>query len=968
VPFVVDDLLAWLVGLLADEGRKKMTTWIFGDEQTRALRPAATEAVRLAAAELCPDDAQHAEELAIMIDPLFKNPVSTALLGKQATVLEALQMAIAEQLKVLDSPPRDAAVKALTGRDVPAEIVALKLASHLVHEITFRGARGGPLIPLANQLNQDMNRLQDQKNGEMLTEVLLLVRKLANGRDGPQVPRKPVRLAPRPVLLAGRETLLADLDTMLAGGGGPGPRIVALSGLGGAGKSSVAVEYAYRHLGEVGVAWQFAAEDATVLAAGFAELAAQLGAPDVADAQDQVASVHAVLAASPAGWLLMFDNAPKRAAVERFLPPAGTGRALITSRNPDWPRDQALEVPVLDLKAAAGFLVARTGDGDEQAATELADELGGLPLALEQAAAYIQASGDSLAAYLSLFRARRADLLARGEPIGHSETVATTWRLAFETLLLAEPDAVALLRLLANCAPEAIPIHLLLQPRAGLAEQLPPEVVPLLEDELAAKDAIAGLRRYSLISPPAVGGSVSVHRLVQAVTLDQMPKEVAARWRQATAAVIEAAIPDDPQHPGTWTIFAALLPHAQAALAGATDGMQRIASYVGFSGSYAAARDLQQRVFEVRRQVLGPEHPDTLEARANLAHWTGDAGDAATARDQFGALAPVMERVLGPEHPATLADRASLARWTGEAGDAPGARDLYAALMPVIERVLGPEHPDILGARSDLARWTATAGDAATARDQFAALVPVMERVLGHEHLDTLEARINLAEFTGEAGSAATARDQFAALVPVMERVLGHEHPGALASRANLAEWTGEAGDAAGARDQLAALVPVMERVSGPEHPYTFTDRANLAYWTGEAGDAATARDQFAALVPIRERVSGPEHPDTLTAKANLARLTGEAGDAATARDQFAALVPIRERVSGPEHPDTLADRASLAAWTGEAGDASTARDQFAALLPLRERVLGPEHPDTLTTRRNLAYWTEHSAGSRGSG
>ena len=220
-----------------------------------------------------------------------------------------------------------------------------------------------------------------------------------------------------------------------------------------------------------------------------------------------------------------------------FLPPAGPGWVLITSQNPAWP-GLVLEVPVLDSGVAAGFLVNRTGDSDNHAALELARELGGLPLALEQAAAYIQASGASLASYLALFRQRRADLLGRGDPPGTAATVATTWRLAFEDLQQAAPGAVGLLRLLAFCAPEAIPLRLLLQPRPGLAGQLGDEVaavlMPLLEDPLAASDAIVALRRYSLVSP-AADGSVSVHRLVQAVTADQMQAELASQWRQAAA-------------------------------------------------------------------------------------------------------------------------------------------------------------------------------------------------------------------------------------------------------------------------------------------------------------------------------------------------------------------------------------------------------------------------------------------------
>jgi hypothetical protein len=628
---------------------------------------------------------------------------------------------------------------------------------------------------------------------------------------------QPVRLAPRPPVLAGREELLTQLDARLSAGDGPAPRTVVLCGLGGAGKTSVAVEYAYRHLAEVRVAWQFAGEDATVLAAGFAELAAQLGVLGLADVRDPVASVHAVLARFPAPWLVIFDNAADLAAVAAFLPPAGPGRVLITSQNPNWP-GQPLEVPVLDPDVAEGFLVSRTGDPDRQAARDLADTLGGLPLALEQAAAYIQAAGDTLADYLVLFRQRRAEMWARGEPMGYRKTVASTWALAFDRLWQDEPGAVGLLRLVAFCAPEAVPLLLLLQPRPGLAEQLASDVAsvlaPLLENPLAVGDAIGALRRYSLATPIG-GGSVSVHRLVQDVTADGMLAELADQWRRAAAALIKAAIPADPHPAETWPTCAALLPHAQAALAVSSDGILRIANYLGHIGGYVAARDLC---------------PDTLQARNDLAYWTGQAGDPATARDLFTDLWPIRKRVLGPEHPDTLITGANLAQFTGLAGDAAGACDQLAALLPVRERVCGPEDPETLKARGSLARWT------------------------------------------GEAGNPTAARDLFTELLPIRKRVLGPEHPDTLHTQYNLAYWTGQAGDPAGARDQLAELLPVRERVLRPEHPDTLITRANLASWTQLAGDAAVARDQLAQLLPVLERVSGPEHPDTLTAQQELAR------------------------------------------------------------------------------------------------
>jgi hypothetical protein len=755
VVFVADDLVAWLIGRLADAGFKKLSTLVLGTEQQRALRQAAAAAVERTVEQLAPSGGEQAEQLARAIGKIFRDPAPDAVVAGKATLLETLQAGIAGKLAVLDDADITGAGQSsalLPG--VRGGVLAETLAGHLVREIMVRGSQGGALAPLADQLNHDVTHLQGQRLEGMLARLADQVTALAQAGTGPKPPRKPVRLAPRPVFLAGREGLLAELDARLADSDRQsGPRVVALCGLGGAGKTSVALECAHRHLAQVGLAWQFPAEDPNVVAAGFGELAAQLGARELLDARDPVASVHGVLAAYQAEWLLVFDNAPSRASVEAFLPPAGRGRVLITSRDQIWPPGQSLQVPVLDQQVAAGFLANRTSDTNWQAAMDLADELGGLPLALEQAAAYIQAAGDTLAGYLALFRHRRPEMLARGEPTGYDKTVVSTWMLAFDRLQHTAPGAVGLLRLLAFCAPEAIPLRLLLQPRPGLAGRLSDEVapvlVPLLEDPLAAGDAIAALRRYSLVSP-ADGGSASVHRLVQAVAADQMTAELAGEWRRAAAALIEAAIPDDAQLPRAWPACAALLPHAQAALDLTSDGMWQIARYLGYSGSYPAARDLFQLIADAHSEddAYGAEHPRTLTARHNFAHWTGMAGDAAAARDLFAALLPVCERVLGPEHPCTLDDRHELADWTGEAGDPAAARDLFATLLRVHERVSGPEHTETLTARHELARWTGEAGDAAAARDQYAALLPDMERALGAEHPDTLNTRRQLASWT----------------------------------------------------------------------------------------------------------------------------------------------------------------------------------------------------------------------------
>ena len=606
----------------------------------------------------------------------------------------------------------------------------------------------------------------------------------------------PVRLAPRPEFLAGRDSLLAQLDARLAGAPGQtGPRIAVLCGLSGAGKTSVAVEYAHQCLGEVGVCWQFAAEDPAVLAAEFAVLAAQLG---MTGAGNPVAWVHGVLARQEAGWLVVFDDTRDRTSIAGFLPPAGSGRIVITTQNQHWPPGQVLDVPALDTDVAAGFLLTRTGDADQAAARELASELDGLPLALEQAAAYMQATGTSLAEYLRLFRIRQADLLARGESAGHPADVAASLGLALSRLA-ADPRAVGLLRLLSFMAPEPVPLTLLFAADRVVASLPGPAteaVATMLGDPVAMGDAVTALRRYSLVTP-AGPGLVLVHRLVQAVARAQLTADESELWEQAAASLVEAAVPDQPRLPAAWPACAALLPHARAVLHPASDGMSQIAGYLGSSGSYTAARDLFQLITDARMEddAHGPGHPGTLDARHQLAYWTGRAGDATTARDQCAALLPVRERVLGAEHPSTLATRHELARWTGVAGDAAGARHQFAALLPIRERVLGPEHPDTLTTRGNLARRIGVAGDAAGARDQFAALLPIRERVLGPEHPDTLTTRANLGYFTGAAGDVAGARDQFAALLPLYERVHGAQHPHTLDTRHELTRWSGERED-----------------------------------------------------------------------------------------------------------------------------------------------------------------------------
>jgi hypothetical protein len=360
---------------------------------------------------------------------------------------------------------------------------------------------------------------------------------------------------------------------------------------------------------------------------------------------DPIATAHAVLAARTDPWLVIFDNVARPADLHGMLPPAGPGHVLITSRNPNWAPAERVGIGELTTGPAAQFLLTRTGgtgEADEQAAQGLAEELGGLPLALEQAAAYLQATGGGLRRYLNLYRTQRAELHQRGEPADYPDTVATTWTVAVGHL---SPEATVLQRLLACYAPDTIPLRLLTEASAATLDRVDPalrlQLATLAEDPLRLDQAVADLLRYSLLTPSrtgvvAVGGLddrvVSMHRLVQAVTLDQLPVEEQQRWRHAAGTLLDAALPTDPEDPAGWPTYTLLLPHVLALHAGTDEALRRVASFQQASGNYPAARSLWQQITIDSTTHHGPDHPSTLTAQSNLAGILADLGELQPAR------------------------------------------------------------------------------------------------------------------------------------------------------------------------------------------------------------------------------------------------------------------------------------------------------------------------------------------------
>ncbi len=439
----------------------------------------------------------------------------------------------------------------------------------------------------------------------------------------------------------------------------------AIAGLGGIGKTQLAVEYAYCYATEYEVVWWVRSEEATSLSADYAALAGALGM-DVKDETDQRVVIQAVNGwlNQHSGWLLVFDNAPGQDEVRPFLPQSKTGHVLVTSRNQVWGNTATpLRLDVFGRQESVDFLLNRTRQADEAAASALADALGDLPLALEQAAAYMEETNISLADYLNLFRQRQRELLARGAPPSeqYPDTVLTTWDISFEKL----SDEVAdLLRLIAFLAPDDIPKSLISEG----AELLLQPLKAVVGDELKLNDALAALRRYSLVETS--GDALSVHRLVQAVVRDRMAEDERKEWAGIAVNLVNAAFPYDQDDPATWNESARLLPHALAcagyaeSLEANQEGIGRIlnqaGSFLQTRGQFAEAKVAFGRALRIDEQAYGPEHPNVAIRVSNLGSVLQDLGDLAGARAHFERALRIFQKFLGDDHPNTRIARNNL--------------------------------------------------------------------------------------------------------------------------------------------------------------------------------------------------------------------------------------------------------------------------------------------------------------------
>jgi tetratricopeptide (TPR) repeat protein len=758
----------------------------------------------------------------------------------------------------------------------------------------------------------------------------------------------------------GREKELAKIRDALAQGGTMA-LVQPIHGLGGVGKTQLALEYVYRHAAEYELVWWVRAEEPVTLAADYAALAGKLGLPEAgAEEQDAVVAAVRDSLARRNDWLLVFDNARDPEDIRGYLPPAG-GRVLVTSRNPSWRRfGIPLPVKVMQPKEAVAFLLRRSGSEANRAARELADALGCLPLALAQAAAYVDESGASLSRYLELFRRRQTELLKRGKPGDYHDTVATTWDLAFQQVTEESAAAGELLQLCAFLAPDRIPLDML----TDGADSLPETVAAAVVDGIALDEAILVLRRLSLVERQ--DDSLSVHRLVQDVTRDRLPDAERVRWEACVAAMVGGAFPQDCEDVRTWEKCSRLLPHALTA----TDPSRRepdeveetarllnsLGVFLCVRAEYETAGPLLRRALAIREQALGPEHPDTLASVNSLGELLYNAGDYAGAKTLHRRALAVRERVLGTEHPDTLVSVSNLGELLYRSGDYTRAEPLHRRALETRERVLGPDHPDTLTSASNLGILLESTGDYAGAEPLYRRALAVNERVLGPDHPDTIGSVNNLGFLLFRTGDYTGAELLYRRALEASERVLGVEHPDTLVCVNYLGGLLSRTGDYAGAEPLFRRALAVRERVLGPEHPDTLVSVNNLGFLLSRMGDYAGAEPLLQRALATSERILGPEHPSTLGSVNNLGGLLCHMGNYAAAEPLLRRALAVRERVLGPEHPSTLVSLNNLAFLMVSTGDYTAAEPLLRRALAVRERVLGPEHPDTLVS---VDYLTE---------
>lgn len=559
--------------------------------------------------------------------------------------------------------------------------------------------------------------------------------------------------------------------------------LTAIHGLGGVGKTQLAAEYAYRHKADYEVVWWIKSEEPATLASDYSMLATALDLPQKQEREQAVivAAVRDWLNHNR-GWLLVFDNARHADEVREYLPQNRAGHVLITSRDPIWGSvAKPFEVEVLPREDSIKFLLERTGQKDATAADKLAAQLGDLPLALEQAAAYIETTSKPLAEYLALFQRSKAELLGRNRPANYPDTVATTWEISFQEVEKESAAAAGLMNLCAFLAPDDIPLSMLRDD----AKDLPVELSEPVSNELKLDEAIGALRQYSLMERNE--DALSVHRLVQLVTRERLSEDERKKWAESAVRVVNEAFPQESNDVRTWSACARLSQHALTAaefgetLEIAPEATGRLLNQPGlyFRGraQYVEAKQSYERALRTYEAAFGPNHSYVATAVNNLGVALQDLGEMAEARKCIERALRIDEAAFGPDHPNVARDVNNLGSVLKALGQLAEARQCYERSLRIDEAAFGPDHPDVALRVSNLGSVLHALGDLTGARLHFERALHIRESAFGLEHPDVATSVWWLGTFAEATGDLDGARKYYERALQIYLKFLGEAHP-----------------------------------------------------------------------------------------------------------------------------------------------------------------------------------------------
>ncbi|MEX2304426.1 MAG: FxSxx-COOH system tetratricopeptide repeat protein [Bryobacterales bacterium] len=679
----------------------------------------------------------------------------------------------------------------------------------------------------------------------------------------------------------GRDELLRGLREAL-NGGGAAALTQAVHGLGGVGKTQLAVEYVYRFASNYSLVWWVRSETVESRNADYETLAKRLKLFPGGEQAEQGQVIEAVRGALETrdGWLVVFDNVPEPKSIDGYRPRGGGGHVVVTSRHAAWGGvARPLKVNVWKSEDSVRFLLSRTGREEEKAAGELAQELGYLPLALEQAAAYVEHAGISLANYLNLFRERLLELfederLAEAEP-----TVTTTWEISFRRVREIFPPAADLLNLCAFFAPDDIPLEVIVEG----AENLPQCLADTVRDSLALNRTIGLLSDHSLVEVEAGHGGhrrLSLHRLVQAVTRDRLSQRELPIWLRAAANVVNYAFPNEPSEPYNWSKSELLSPHA-ARIADHSEWarlpLESVSRLLNQLGVYAWSRaDLTQaksrieRALAIDEQIYGPHHLMVGIRANNIGQILQEQGDLSGALDWTRRSLSISEKANGPDHPEVAIRANNIGSILKEQGDLDGALQWSRRALAINEKVNGPDHPDVARYSNNIGQILKAQGKLDKALELTRRALAIFEKAYGASHPRVAAVTNNIGTILLAQGDQARALKCFRLALEIDESVYGPDHPTVARDANNIGQILRERGDRSGALELSRRALAIDERVYGIEHPEVATDVENVGRILFESGDPRGALECVERAWKIRMRFLGPKHDLTKQAELNL--------------------------------------------------------------------------------------------------